>query len=321
MMDLLIQRNWLSTVFFGLVITNVKKIIREYEYDPLWMKIKNFILKLLYLLFYNHKTESMKLYKNIDVVQINIKAGVQEYYLPKNVDWANQVIDSIAVYCSLDETPQNSPIDGITPIIESELLSEVYFDLYAADDTEITHNLNAYNILYSNNNSIEINSKLSLQLSRIFFAEEAPNDGCILLYVYYGSKDVEDCDVPQRSVTSKFEIKGGQEIALSEVIDTYIHAQGAMLKGVQCWDGYGGGLFLTLRNRNYKTIANRLPLALLRPPMGDEYMIDYFDVQAANVQANPFYLDYEDIDFANSVLQNTWESNVKPQKVTLTFLY
>lgn len=261
----------------------------------------------------------MKLYKNIDVVQINIKAGVQEYFLPKNVDWADQVIENIAVYGSLHDTPQVSPIDGVTPIIELDSLSEVYFDLYASDDTEITHNLNVTNILYTNNNPVEINSKLSLQLSRIFFAEESPVDGCILLYVYYGSKEVEDCDTPTRSVSTPFEIAAGKELLLSEMVDTYIHAQGAKLKGLQVWDA-SAGCFITLRNRNYQTIANRLPLALLRPPMGDEYMIDYFDVPAENVQANPFYLDSEDIDFANSVIQNTW-SDGNPIKVNITFLY
>lgn len=263
----------------------------------------------------------MKLLKNIDIVQINIKAGIQEYYLPKNVDWADQVVERIAVFGSLHDTPQNSPIDGITPILEMETLQDVYFDLYAADDTEIMHNLNATNILYTNNNPVEINSKLSLQLSRIFFAEESPVDGCILLYVYYGSREVEDCDTPQRSVTVRFDIEGGKEIPLSDVIDTYIHAQGARLKGVQYWNGDGGGLFLTLRNRNYKPIINRLPMNMLRPPMGVEYMPGYFNILAENVQSNPFYLDNEDVDFANSVIQNTNEPTTKPTNVILTFLY
>lgn len=261
----------------------------------------------------------MKLYKNIDVVQINIKEGVPEYYFPKNVDWADQVIEKIVVYGVGHDTEEYSPVDGVTPIISRELCSSVYLDLYADDETEIANNLNAQTILYTNNNPVEINSKLSLKLSRIFFAETSPIDACILLYVYYGNKEMEVCDVPQKNVTVQFELEPGETV-LSDVIDTYIYAQGARLKGVQCWGNLtvGMGKFLTLRNRNYKTIVNRLPLSLCRPPMGAEYMETGDPIKAELLQINPFYLDCEDIDFANSTIQNTFD---RKEKVTLTFLY
>lgn len=45
----------------------------------------------------------MKLYKNIDIVQINLKAGVREYFLPKNVSWFDKVVERIVVYGSNPE--------------------------------------------------------------------------------------------------------------------------------------------------------------------------------------------------------------------------
>lgn len=265
----------------------------------------------------------MKLYKNIDVVQINIKEGVQEYYLPKNVDWSNKVIEKIIAYGAGHDMEEFSPIDYVTPILSRESLSNVYFDLYADDERELVHNLNAQNILYTNNNPVEINSKLSLQLSRIFFAEASPVDGCILLYVFYDNKDVENYDHPQKSVTVEFEIGGGQEVVLSDIIDTYIHAQGNRLKGIAHWGGpeYGNGYFLTLRNRNYKTIVNKLPLNMCRPPMGSDYMYAGGDVVAESVQINPMYFDNEDVDFANSTIQNTWNKGIRLLKHQITFLY
>lgn len=264
----------------------------------------------------------MKIYKNVDVVQINIKSGVREYHIPTNVDWADQVIEKIVVYGCNHDMEEYSPLDGVTPIITRESLHDIYFDLYTSDETEIANSLNASTILYTNNNPIEINSKLSLKLSRIFFAKEYDIDGCILLYVYYGNKDVEDCDIPKNNVTVKFELEPG-EIPLSNIIDTYIHAQGAKLRGIEYFGKLtqGQGLFLTLRNRNFKTIVNRLPLNFCRPPMGVKYMDTGDPVVAETVQINPFYLDYEDIDFANSTIQNTFYNVVEPQEVTLTFLY
>ena len=260
----------------------------------------------------------LQLYKNIDVVQINIKEGVQEYYLPKNVDWSNQVIDRIAIYTPYPELGERSPVDGVTPIVDREIINSLYFDLYAADEREIALNLNAQNLLFTNNNPVEINSELSLKLSRIFFAEPSPTDGCLLLYIFYGSKEM-DGDIPQRNVTVKFELPSGKELLLSDVIDTYIHGQCKKLKGVQYWGKLtqGVGAFITLRNRNYKTIVNRLSLNMCRPPMATD---DSVWSKVERIQINTLYLD-EDIDFANSTIQNTWGADVEPETITLTFLY
>lgn len=263
----------------------------------------------------------MKLYKNIDIVQINLKAGVREYFLPKNVSWFDKVVERIVVYGSNPEQDEISPIDGVTTIVDREVLNNLYFDLYDADSNEITQGLNAQNLLYTNNNPIEINSQLSLQLSRMSFANNVQNSGCLLLFVVYGSKEVENYEDPRKSVTVEFEVPAGKEIFLKDVIDTYIYAQGKTVKGIQCWGGItaGAGLFVTLRNSNYHTIVNRLPLNMCRPPMGADYFETGSDIPAERVQANPMYFDDEDIDFANSTIQNTWQD--KAIIVKLTILY
>lgn len=265
----------------------------------------------------------MKLHKNIDIVQINVKAGVQEYYLPKNVDWADKVIDKIIVYGSSIDQDEISPVDGITPIVDRWILNSLYFDLYSSNESEIAHSINAQNFLYTNNNPIEINDVLSLKLSRIFFAKESPVDGCLLLYVVYGSKNVDDYQDPQRNVTVEFDLPSRTELSFADIIDTYIYAQGRTLKGVQFWGAItaGAGVFLTLRNSNYKTIVNRLPVNMCRPPMGDSYFDIGSDIAAERIQTNPMYFDDEDVDFANSTILNTWDETSKPIRVKLTFLY
>lgn len=266
----------------------------------------------------------MKLYKNIDVVQIDIKAGVSEYYLPKHVSWADEVVDNIFLYGTFPvegilDYEEYSPVDGVTPIINLNKLKDVFFDLYSSEDEEIAHNLCGENLKYTNNNPIEINSKLSLQLSRIFFPNAPVKDACLILCVSWGSVEDTMDEIPQKNVTVEFELENGSEISLANIIDTYIHAQGAKVKGIVSWGNYekNGSKYLTLRNNNGVTIINGLPLNMCRPPL--LIRTEYF-YKAECYQISPLYLDSEDIDFANSFIQNASQSEGS-SVVKLTFLY
>lgn len=266
----------------------------------------------------------LQFYKNIDVVQINIKAGVSEYFFPQNVDWADKKIDKLIVYGSNPETGELSPIDGITPIYDREELGNIYFDLYAEDNTQIAYSMSAVDILHTNNHPLEINSKISLQTSKMVFSKEPVGSGCVLVYVFWDTKTVETDDIPNRSVTAQFNLRAGEEIQLSKVIDTYIHAQTKKVKGIYLWGGYGywNFLFMTLRDYNYRTIVKLLPGGFCRPPMGVD-PVKEFDViseQAQSVQVAPFYLDNADVDFDNSVVYNASEGEQESQ-ITITFLY
>ncbi len=260
----------------------------------------------------------MKLYKNIDVVQINIKDGVSEYFFPRNVDWADKVIEKMVVYSPAQESGILSPIDLKNYIIERDAYGDVYIDLYGEDNTELAFSLSAQSIVHTNNYPIEINSKISLQLSRIFLTTTPRGDGgCLLIYVFWGNREVEDMDLPQNSVTVDVEVPFGRDVMFDEFIDTYIHAQGKKVKGIDVWGGIHGvqDVFVTLRDHNYSTITKLLPTAMCRPQM---IMGEYS--QAENVQVHPMYLDNADIDFANSYLRASGDSR-DTQKVTITLYY
>lgn len=265
----------------------------------------------------------MKVYKNIDVVQINLKAGVREYFLPKNVDWAKKVIDKIVVYYAADAA-EVSPVDRYSTIVGVDIAKDLYIDLYTEDGREITHAISAQNLFFTNNNIIEVNSKISLQLSRLFFAQASPENGCLLLYVFYKSINIESFELPRKSVTVHFELGAQQEIALSDVIDTYIHANGHKVKGIYYWGSIlDSAVFMTLRDHNYNTICKHLPLTMCRPPMGEDYYGSGAETIAETLQTNPLFLDNEDIDFANSTIINTWYKGLEygTRDVKLTFLY
>lgn len=249
----------------------------------------------------------LQLNKNIDVVQINVKAGVSEYYFPTNVDWANKKIDRLIIYGANPSSGELSPIDGVLPILNLNQLDNVYLDLYAADNTQIAYGMSATNILYTNNHPFEINSGISLQTSKIVFSQAPTNNGCILVYVFCDTKIVDSDDIPNRSVTVQFPIKQGEELPFNYVIDTYIHSQSKTVKGLYVWGDES--VFITLRDYNYKTITKLLPGAFCRPQMAA--------AQAQSVQVAPLLFENADVNFDNSFIYNAAEDT----QVTITFLY
>lgn len=267
----------------------------------------------------------LQLYKNIDCVQIDVKAGVSEYFLPQNVDWADKKVDKLVVYGSVPESAERSPIDGINYVYDIEQVKKIYFDLYNANGEPIAHSISAVNMLHTNNNPLELNSQLSLQLSRMVFSTPPQDNGCVLLYVFWNSKELETEDLPNQSVTVQFDVPANTEVTLSKVIDTYIHSQSKNLKGMFVWGAYTeiGGLFITLRDYNYRTITKLLPTRLCRPPMGvdESYPTIGLAYKAESVQVHSMLFDCADVDFDNSVIYNSYDSSSVGSNVTITFLY
>lgn len=266
----------------------------------------------------------LQFYKNIDVVQINIKAGVKEYFFPQNVDWADKKIDKMIVYSSDPVISEKSPIDGVLPVLTTPQLQSVYFDLYNKENVQIAYNMSVLDILHTNNNPIEINSDLSLQMSKITFMDEPESDACLLVYVFWGTNVVDTDDVPNRNVTVQFELYDGQELPLSEVIDTYIHSQSKTLKGIYVWGGKESaiGLYLTLRDYNFKTVVKLLPGMFCRPPMGTTLESGTQTEKLESIQKDSMYLDCADIDFDNSFVYYSTPFDVESKTTfTITFLY
>lgn len=305
-------------------ISKMMKIILM-KIKKIFIRLVKFIIRCIYC---NNKTESMKLqiYKNIDVVQINIKAGVKEYFFPQNVDWADKKIDKLVVYGSEFISPKHvSPIDGITPLASDELLSKSYFNLYDTNGVQISYNMSAHNIKYTCNHPIELNSILSLQMSKIVFPEAPDVDCCMLIYVFWGTSVVETDDIPNHNITIEFPIGEGEEVSLASVIDTYIHSQSKKVKGIYVWSGSKRTKFLTLRDYNYRTIVKLLPGDMCRPPMGvpSDDESESVLIRSQLVQVNPMYLDCADVDFENSTVFNSlYKVNPTRQDyITITFLY
>lgn len=235
-----------------------------------------------------------ELSKNIDLVQINVKAGVDEYTLPRNVDWAKQKIDRLVVVAPT--ASMLSPIDGTTAVMTAAQISDLYFDLYASSDKEIATGLHYSQLLHTNNHPVRVDSALSLQLSRLYFTTSPQTSGCLLLYVFWGGKTVEDYDMPRRSKTIEVELAANEEKKLREIIDRTIYADGNKVRGLEIYGGEVKPTYLTLRDKEHTYIINSLYSGLCRPQLQG--------ASAAATQKNMFLLDEQNIDFENSFIRN-----------------
>lgn len=250
----------------------------------------------------------IKLYKNIDLVQINIKAGQEEYLFPKNVAWANKVIDKI-ILCA-PQTACLSPIDGTTHVLTRSEIKDLYFSLYDGKENEIVHSLHFTNLLHTNNHPIEINNALSLNMSRLDFSKAPTTYGCILLYVFYSSKLSEDFVQPTQNITVTFPLAANEKKSWREIIDTYVHAQYLKVKGIQVWGAATNPAYLTLRDHSLDYIINSVHTELCRPQT--------VGATAENTQLHPFYLDSMDIDFDYSFITNA-SATGNTQTITIEF--
>lgn len=248
----------------------------------------------------------MEVVNNIDIVQINVKQGIDEYYLPKNVNWRERKIDKVLL--ALPDTDIVSPIDGITHVLKRSEVSNLYFDLFASDDHQITRNLYFEEMLSSNNHPVTINEVLSLNLSRLYFSQPMETAGCLLLYVFYGTKQV-DCSPAGESVTVRINLGANASVSLQEIVDTYIHIQPNKVKGIFVWN-QDAPCYITLRNQENNRVFNSILSTIFRAPMSG--------TDAEKTQAYPLRIDNIDIDMLNSYVRNATDEAIVQ---TITFTY
>lgn len=251
-----------------------------------------------------------ELYKNIDLVRIPIKQGISEYFLPQNVDWAKEYIHKIVV-CA-PEIPCIDPVDGTTPVLKRSDIQDLYFNLYSETDKELWHDLSFEQILHTNNNPIEVNSKLDLALCRFYFNTTPSQDATLLLYVYHDTNVNDNYDLPTQSVTATFPLAAEEELSLQAIINTYVHALPSKIKGFIFWDAVGSPAYITLRDYNLTYTLQHIHSELARPDRKD------FTPRAQDLQARLLLLDDIDINFEYSSIRN---ATANKQTQTITFLY
>lgn len=262
---------------------------------------------------------AVDLVRNIDLLQINIKAGVSEYFLPKNVSWRDKVIDKMLILTDNLFNGENhptiySPTDGVTPLLKYDDIVNLYADIYTTDSREIAHGLSVTNIHFRNNNPWFPNVPLDLQQSRLYFSTPPTKDGCILLYVFYDGCTVDLYEPSNKNITVKFTLQPGQEVSFADVINTYVHVTGEKIRSIQFVRPEDNPAYVTFRDYKLSYIINNVCNYLMRMPF-----YNIFVGLVWRAQARPILFDQMDIDFDNSYIRNAMNDKVSEQ--TIIFEY
>ena len=248
------------------------------------------------------------LYKNIELLRVNIKQGETEYYFPQNVSWSEECIERIVPV--IPDQPCVDPMDGSTPVMDKSLYKDLYFNIYSRDQKELLHAVSAEQLVHTNNNPIVLNSKLDLSLCNLYFTTAPAQDCTLLIYVYHGNKEVETDELPERSISFSFELQPGEEINFQQIIQTYIHALPANVKGLMLWNAKSAPAYITLRDYKMTYMLQNLHSELARPNMNGG--------TAADTQLSPMYFDDIDINFQYSHIRNCGAS-AAVQKITILY--
>lgn len=233
-------------------------------------------------------------YQNISFVQIPIQAGVSEYYLPKNVNWAGNKIERIAVFAP--STSMVSPMSGADVLQESEI-TDLYFDVYATDNSVITRRLHYSQFMYNNNHPVLIQSAISLDLSKMVFTTAPVKSGVLILYVFYNKHDVKECE-STKNITVRFPLAPGEKLYFDNMIGRYMYAESHHVQRIVCWNS-DAPAFITMRDTHEALTYDYLSTLLMRSPMNGG--------SAQDTQLVPLALDGADIDFAETYIVNTTE--------------
>lgn len=245
----------------------------------------------------------MQLYKNISLCQINIVAGQEEYYFPKNSNWNGEQIERIVVV--KPSVAMVSPIDGKN-VLQS--WPDFYLDLYEQNDAEISHSLHYANILHDNNYPFEIGRVLSMHLSRIIFSDAPQQSGALLMYIFYNSKTAENQE-SKENITIRFDLQAGERLSFTDLINRYMYANDKHVKKLTEWNT-STPAFLTLRDMTGKLAFTEISTYLFRAPINGG--------SARTSQVYPLALDDVDLDFDNCYIHNTTAAN---QQHVITFEY
>ena len=235
------------------------------------------------------------LYKNIALLQLNIREGIDEYYLAKNVDWQGRKIDKIVLFAP-ESSGMLSPIDGVTPVLTSGEISSLYFDLFNKDNHTLCNGMSWECLKHINNHPYYIGTELQFSLCRAYFTKSPTVNGCVLLYVFYDTTDQYDFEQPVRNLTIQFPLEAGEEISFTRLVNTYIHAPAYRVKGIAFWDAKTNPAYVTLRDHANTYTIHDLASAMCRPAM--------VGTTAEDTQVQPLYLNDIDIDFDNSYIRN-----------------
>lgn len=198
----------------------------------------------------------MKIYNNIEFLQLNFDELTDRYYFPQNSKIAGKKIDSIGFLATSSGMPMSlfqnySPIDKREVISENEL-QNIYVDI-VNDEKEVLHSqVPAICSDIRKRSRIMVGSPIDLELCCVFYAGDPADIAgkCLIAYVTYDTVEESDYQPePMQCVTLRIE-NAPAVVKLSDYIQDYIIANKKTIKAVSCNFNYNSpnAFYLDLRD-------------------------------------------------------------------------
>lgn len=255
----------------------------------------------------------MKIYNNIEFLQLNFDEFTDNFYFPQNSKVAGKKIDSIGFLAksndgTLSAYSHYSPFDG-REVVGYADLQNMYIDIIN-DNKEVLHSkVPAISSDLLNRSRIAVDSKIDLEMCCVYYAGD-PADllgKCLLAYVTYDT--IEEIDVqptPMQSITIIVD-NAPSQVKLSDYIQDYIIANKKTIKAVSCIVGNGlTPFYLDLRDYAGRSFRYVHSFSMLVPNRNlgiyykDLLMLADFNVDFFNsyiIAANPNITNNYNITF------------------------
>ena len=253
----------------------------------------------------------MKVYNNIEILQINFDGTTDRIYWPQNSKIKGKKIDTLGFFWnSLPYKTVLSPLDG-TPLVTDNFAGQIYCDIVNDQKEVLQHNIpiTANHILL--HGTVDVNSVIDLEMCNIRYVGDVADVAgkSLLIYAFYDTIEVDDdllTSQPYQSVTINIPVAGSEPIQLSNYIDDYILANGKTIKRI---GGRGTQYFLDVQDFGGRSFRF-LPGQRLEQP-------NVYGSISNHQWLNPVYLNDYNIDFENSYVYPTGGVN----NIELTFYY
>ena len=251
----------------------------------------------------------MRVFNNIEFIQINLSSKQDTYYLPDNSAIWDKKIDEIAFFAP--DVECISPLDGTLVLSD---LSRFYLDVVRADKLDLHKNVSCTLSRVAKNLRLPINTVISPNLTNIKFIGEdlTELDGkCIILYVTYQTENL-DIELSNNQVTVTLDSTACR-FSLNTLIDYYLLSQCKTCKAIEVQLADDSAPFYC----DFKTFDNRAFRYV--PSSRLEYQVLHDGVDVGAQIVNKLFINNFNFDFDNSFIINATEDS--PIKAKLIFYY
>lgn len=255
----------------------------------------------------------MKVYQNLELIQLNLDDSTSKFYLPENTNLQGKTINAISFFAAPHGIVLDSPFDG-RQLIDADLLQNFYVEVVKDTKTILHSKVSAKLSDITCSSRISVDSKIDLNLTNLTYvgALSDLSGSCILCYFTYD--DIVDNEYQPSTHIKAVNISNSDtNTRLSDVIDYYISALGDTVKCIEAeFDDTvaDNHFYLDLRDtagRTFRLVpGERIKIANSTPSGGNNYY-------------QKCYLADYNIDFRNSYIVRASNSNT--MNVTLIFTY